>query len=314
MTVISAIKGKGWGGMVGDTQSSTQLRKSNTTEKIDTFTSNGTRVLVGGSGTSDILYEVITELRHELEGTPYDVRAFKDKLSHHTEKVLRDAVRQRLRSSFNLSEDDVLRGCRVSKGESGVERVEIKPETLSQANQVYLAEHSALEYARHNAFLLIGQDERGVEIYKVGASFRPNQVRRECDSIGSGYDEADKVLTKFMRDLPREERHAIGFITGMYALIKATNEAAEINVGVGGTPVITHFDKEGIHVVGENQSTFASEIVKVAEGNLIERTPAYKALEEILRNPDADYKRIRGRVFGRGTKYRTISEYLAGYK
>ncbi len=300
MTVINVMRfNEKEGGMVADSQSSTQLRKYDLADKIVPFTSDhNTTILAGGTGVSDFLYGASETLKnHLLQEKSYTVAECAETLSKIMIQFKRKKIETQLISTFGISVQEAILGENIDQN--------YKPDIhkmLTGQSELF-----------QGAYLLIGKDDTGVSIYKVGIGGSPFLSARQYESVGSGQDESDKVLYKFASKKKRKERKNINLLEGMIALIKATNASSDINQGVGGVPMISYFDENGISNLEEDESKLATEIIRVMDTGLITQKQSYKALDCLLHDK-CEFKEVEEKIFNQNKKYKEINRFLRGYK
>ncbi len=279
MTVINVMKfNSAEGGMVADTQSSTSLRRYDIAEKVHILENkNGVCLLLAGSGVSDFLYEAATRVKALKFGPEFDpkkttganyncnsVREGADALTEIIIQMKRKSIDTYLQSTFGVDSTAAITGQTIVDGK----QVPIGQHLLSSILTAYTAQTQAAQELFSNGFLLAGRDSKSTSLYSVQTQSAPILIARPYSSIGSGSDESDKVLLKFIKNLPREKRTNIPFVEGMEALIRATNASIDLNNGVGGVPTIAYFNEKGNTVLGEDSSRLASEIVRVADAKM----------------------------------------------
>ena len=117
MTVINAMKFDSQrGGMVTDSQSSVMVtsRKYDLTNKVVDISCEGASVLLGGSGTGDILYEGSEELKKVLEGKTFIVKEAAEKLGEIMVINKRNRIDRHLYSTYGVNTSSALSGKNIS--------------------------------------------------------------------------------------------------------------------------------------------------------------------------------------------------------
>lgn len=309
MTAINAMKfGDKSGGMVADSQSSTDLRKYDTSEKVRVLKSNdGSRILVGGTGASYVLHEATVKLARDFPNDkPYSVDQAVNGLYEILQTIRRDVIDKEMRGRFGFGAKEYAAG-RLLDG------TPIGQHLLNPAAEVYLGNDEGLRGYLGNAFLVVGGDNSGTSVHVVPMGRRPAVTHTPYAAHGSGMDESDKILHEFIRGLSRSERHNINPVKGMAALIRATNKASDFNQGVGGIPTVAYFDDKELVVLDENRSLLATEIVRVNDAGLIPSERAFDSLEKLIFSKNSELD-IEKQVFLDDPKTIEIMRFLRGYR
>ena len=121
-----------------------------------------------------------------------------------------------------------------------------------------------------------------------------------------------EVLYQFIKSLSRDERCKIDLVSGMAALIRATNASSSFNIGVGGVPIISYFDEKGIIHLREDESRLAVELVKAGDAGLLPQTKTRESLESLLKQT-AKAEELE-KVFLDNPNYPKIMRLLRGYR
>jgi hypothetical protein len=136
-------------------------------------------------------------------------------------------------------------------------------------------------------------------------------------SIGSGADESDKVLSGYVERLPREQREKIQTVEGLVKLIEATNGAANLNVGVGGSPSIIYVkkdeDKDVVKQPNESQCILASEVVEGYTRGLLDRDFTYSAVRRLVLE-NVDFRTVEEGMKQKAKDWKKLDRLLRGYK
>jgi hypothetical protein len=308
MTVINAMKfNENEGGMVADSQSSNSMRKYDFADKVIPISGNETYALIGGSGSSDLLYEATSALtKHFADRTiteeTYVISDIAEALSVITTTLKRNIINLSLKSIFGIDSKT------AQSGEG------LSPQLSAEVKEVLTAGSQGAKERFNNGFIVIGKDKEGVSLYQVWMGSSPNHIPQPYWTIGSGSDESDKVLCSFVKYQSRDGRKNISLVKGMTALIRATNASSEINSGVGGTPTISYFDQKGIVILGEEESKLATEMVKVGDARLISSFSAERGLEALLHGT-CSIDEVEHETFKRTpVLYDKIMRYLRGYR
>ncbi len=308
MTVINAMQfDSKSGGMVADSQGSSQLRKYDISEKICYLNgSNGTKILLGGAGGSSTLYETRQRIAAKFpnEGS-FRMSEVISSLADIFNELGRDIIDKEMHGRFGFGAHEYIAG-RLADG------TPIGQHLLAPVGEVYLGRDPEIKEARMNGFLALGKDESGISLYCLPMGERPFLSPTPYGSIGSGRDESDKVLYGFVKNLPRDGRHSIDIVDGMAALIRATNRSSDINQGVGGIPTVAYFDDKKLVVLGENESLFATELVKVGDSGLVNIDVVKSGLGKLLGNTDSSL--IEEELFTNQPNSIEIMRFLRGYR
>jgi len=309
MTAINAMQfGNNSGGMVADSQSSTRLRKYDTSEKVGTLQSaNGTRALIGGTGTSFLLYEAQTRLQKQFpKEKEFGLRELAEGLAGILTEIGRDVIDAEMKGRFGFGANEYIAG-RLNNG------TPIGQHLLSPAGEVYLGRDPDIRQTKNNEFLVVGADSAGNGLYLVPMGERPFLSSFAYGSAGSGQDESDKALHDFVRRLPRADRHTIDKIDGMTALVRATNRSSELNQGVGGIPTVAYFDEAGVSVLDEDRSLLSTEIVKAGDAALLTSADVRRALSKLIFEKE-DSRDVEKEVFLDKNNVAEIMRFLRGYR
>ena len=317
MTVINALKfNDKSGGMVADSQSSdfSTNRKYDLADKVMTFSQGDTFVLAGGTGRADLLYEAGTRLQDlfgEMKG--YSFRDFAYATSDLLISMKRERIETRLKSVYGISGLEAVTGQKIVD-EANSKTAPIDPEMLKQIREEYKAHtEKSSGFFGGNAFLMIGKDKSGVNLYTVPMGTAPFLSSDSYLSLGSGSDESDKRLYHFLKDIVKEKRSEVDFIKGMAALIRATTASSDLNLGVGGVPSIHYFNERGMKSLGEEESRFAVELIKVGDAGLISPDKMHEALESLILQA-AKVEALNESVFRESKNCERIMMFLRGYK
>ncbi len=311
MTVINAmVFGPEEGGMVADSQSSYSVRKYDFADKIVPIrsTDGNTVLMVGGCGMADILNETTGHLQRTLaKNEPYGLRHAADSLADIACRQKRGLIEQQVFSTFGLDALEVSAGVKRTKDEK---TVPLDGQLKKAVMDEYTGQSQQAQHFFNGGFLLIGMDKERSGLYTMGFGNFATEVSRLYGSIGSGGDEADRVLYQFVKSLKRESRREIDFLEGMSALIRATTAASEINQGVGGVPAIAYFSHGEYTILNEDESRLAAEVVRVADAGLLSRDKQNESLHALLREkkPFADVEKVFE------ADHQKIMRFLRGYK
>lgn len=319
MTVVSVMRFDSTsGGMVADTQVTVMMRKQNVTEKIMSIENDDLVALVSGAGQQPTVFETFDMLKEnyvkslqlleliEKEDVPEEtirrlstVHGIADIISTITIKQKRGRINCLFKSFYNMDANEFP----TAEG--------INSNIWKDMNELYVGK-DVEDLVNEAQFVIIGKDEGGVRIYGLDSADFPLRCQDTHMSIGSGSDIAGHVLGRFVEYLPRKEWSSIDLVKGMAALLRATNEASDSNIGVGGTPSVAYFaDDLGVTMLGEREAHLASEIVRVGDAHLISQKTVYTSLDALLRDK-ASFDDIEPMAFKKN--YQNINRFLRRYK
>ncbi len=312
MTVINALKfDDESGGMVADEESSNfhNLRKYDLTEKVLRLGDGKSPVIfLGGSGNSSLLKE--SRDRIKADYTPEkSVLEVTKSLSDIMQDIKRQKIDGYLKSTYGVNSAEALAGSKSA----GDKMIQINPSLLEQINRDYKAHTEESAKFFENVFLVIGRDKDGVSLYQTSMSGAPFSAYNRYLTLGSGSDESDKVLYRFLKGFKREQRGKIDFVEGMAALIRATNASIDFNIGVGGVPAIAYFNSKNAKTLKEDESRMAVELVRVGDAGLISGDKMREGLNSLLVE-EKSHKEVEEGIFGQSKKYRQIMSFLRGYR
>ena len=316
MTVITAMKfNPKEGAMVADERSSGGMRQYDIATKIHLFSNGGNaKVVAGGSGVSDILYETVNKASEEIEKNKKEIlnaKTIVEVLAYALSKMKRNLIESYLKSTFGLSEVNFQTGVIIMPDGT---KSNIDPLLAQKYQQIIFPDERSGSYITNNDFLALASDENGVEIYHASMNMgTPITISRPYECIGSGRDMADGELYNFFEKIPRGLRNEIHPISGIAALLSAVEKASVRNVGVGGTPII-YIMKEGqVTNPSENNSRLAVEMIKGLRENLLPEGFVDKALESLLFH-DMDYEEVEEEMWKVVKGKTKLDHLLRGYK
>ncbi|MBW2964981.1 hypothetical protein KY363_05995 [Candidatus Woesearchaeota archaeon] len=310
MTVVSAMKfNEEEGAIVADEQTSTAARKFDIGEKIHTIEQEGKVVLYGGAGASDILQAVHKRTQFNVEkmnlSTCFDIASLMGKIVANTKNSYIDG---HLKANYGIGFDDLRRGYSVD--EHG--KLEIDP-AVKQAAWDSVQKQSIAELV-YFGFLVLTKDAAGVGVYRLASDNEmPFASARPFDCIGSGRDVAERELSAFYANLPRDSRHSIGPVEGVCQLLYATDMASRINIGVGGTPAIAVIKEGKIVKPCENSSRLAGEIVYGARKGLLPEGFMHDAVDNLVFK-GAKFSDVNSEMLNAAKDREALVLVLRGYK
>jgi len=248
---------KGGGIAVADEQGSTEQRHTNQFDKLHLLTTGKDgKVIYGGSGMANDVFGSIYNGSQD--------RIFKELTSQSlTIKEVSDIVRETIIKYYHEEKDAILRA------QHGFSLQDLNSATLSNGRPI---SSGAIDSARNTlgsmmghrslSILLGGMHEDKFFIYGLDNGGHATQFVAPNATIGSGYDESNRVLAGYIGQMPREKRNQIDPKSGLVMAIEATNGSSQFNNGVGGTPSIIYMDGETTYTPSESQCRAASEVVK----------------------------------------------------
>lgn len=312
MTVINAMKfNEREGGMVADSQISSQLQKYDIAEKVTPIKAGeDTIALLGGSGNGNFLHEATSSLREYVQIHPQEkVDDLARVLSEITLRMKREIINNYLRSVFDVNNQAALSGHILVEGNL----VQINsPKLKNDIEEAHMGHNLYLREILNNEFLLVGRSGQGTKIYCVQTGTIPILGVRPYAIIGSE-NGATAILYQFIKNMKREQRNNINPVEGMSALIRATNASSDFNQGVGGVPTISRFGPEGIIFLEEDESRLASELVRARDAGLVADDLHYNCLEQLL-TKKACFEEVEKKAFREKNNYDQIMHLLRGYK
>ncbi|MFT4311841.1 MAG: hypothetical protein ACMXYF_01285 [Candidatus Woesearchaeota archaeon] len=311
MTVINALVfNPEMGAIVSDEQSSSQSRKENTAKKVFPLYDKGDlQVLIGEAGPVSENLEVIYSSQYQ----PLGASSFLQVAKH----VSKKAAKQRLKSLKHFL-----------KGKHGLPFKQVKrgkdkkgADIHSYIIQAYMSDFSqgCQQQNQIGSFVLLGKsaNEPAKIIYFDSRNKNLYPMFQGHYSTGSGADASNLELSKFMNDIPRNNRNNINPVEGLEVLLYATHLAGSVNHGVGGIPDIGIIHNDKIIQPGEYESQLAGEISQLKRrDNLIRPEFAYEAMKGLLledANFDAVYDDLQKESQSQGTQ-RQVDQFLRGYR
>jgi hypothetical protein len=326
MTVISALyfnKKGGSGAVVADEQSSTYGRKYDITTKVQTISipdydqPEGTEIpkicaIIGGTGSTDVLNEIAERSAEAIAADKRNIARKEDlvaRIGRIMGEVRGEFVNSFLYAQFRLSEVDFQTGHRTLPDGT---RVPLTRQLLAEYDSIARNPNGPLSMAINNQFLILGIDHNGAQLYNVHNNLlKPVRVKAPYDTVGSGSDLADPALYRFYKKIDREGRTDIDPVEGISALLNATIEA-DMNHGVGGTPMITAIDNGKIYTPDSNRSRLAMELlIGVREGYLA-KAFAHDSIGGLVFG-DATFDATEDEMFRQATNAKDLSRILRKY-
>lgn len=305
MTVINMLSFGESGIAMADEQSSTALRKYNVAQKLQTLYGN---VLYGGSGPADPIKEIyeISEERINLlkqEKGNISIREIFEIVNEITISYHNNLKNRILNARIGISLEDFLTGTLTRIG---------KP--LDETIKNYAARFCQQMDEEGSIEILLGGINLGkFVIYRADSYGYGFKISRPYDSIGSGKDESEKVLSSYVSHLPRGKRESIDRNEGLIKIIEATNASSRLNIGVGGAPSIVYISEGSMKRPNENQCILASEIVEGLTRDLLEKDFVHESLSKLVFN-NGDFEEIEEEVKQKSKDWKKLDRILRGYK
>jgi hypothetical protein len=324
MTVISGMKfNKNIGAIVTDEQSSYGgsshgERKSDIAIKLAQLNSldNNTSAILGGSGSSVVLYDVVQQATYALKEPDYkDLKNSWEMarlVSLTMAQVKKKYIDGYLHNAYRLREADFQAGSLITPEGGGFRPME--PSLLQQYHQLLSGQGDVGKFL-NNGFIILSQDNQGIQLFHASMSFsNPSPVSESYITIGSGADIADTELYAFFENMSREKRENIDPISGVSALLYATERASARNQGVGGTPLVGIVQNNSILMPKEDNCKLSVELVKAQRYGILSNDFIHPALEELLfknGQSEAVEKEMWKQAAGNEVQ---LSRFLRGYK
>jgi hypothetical protein len=308
MTVINMMSFGDSGAAVADEQSLRGMRKNPVAQKLKMINDS---VIYGAAGVSQFVKEVYDAIKEYLEKRKKEDEDYKIT----PEEIYRvakgmvislknDKKDYYLRSNFSISLEELQTGVK----ERGGKLDEAFKRKASEMVEKYIDEYSS-------GILMAGISEGRFDIYLVdsnGNSF--NKISESYESIGSGRDASDRILSSYVAELPRELRDKIPVEEGLVKLIEATNGSANSNIGVGGSPSIVYLNKDGeVKIPNESQCILASEVVEGLTRGLLNQDFVYGAVRRLVLE-NADFRTVEEEMRQKAKDWAKLDRVLRGYK
>jgi|GEM_PF-7046513 len=295
MTVICAMKfNPKMAAIVADEQSSNYRRKYDIATKLVEADNGKVHAIAGGTGASDILYEigrdVVERMKSMKEGMETNAH-FANLVGFSMSQWRRRSIDIYLQNTFGISELEFQTGQRVMPG--GV-KIPITDFMMKQYAEAVSLRNEALTELCHNKFLILSFDSKNTDMYEVSMdpkNFPYSTIAVLCarpyGSAGSGSDIADAKLYEFYERNKRENYEDINPVSGIAAVLHATERASAINVGVGGTPLIKIMERKEdgkiqVTTPSSDNSRLASEIVKCMYRGYIPQEFSRRAIDDLI--------------------------------
>ena len=308
MTVINMMSFGKSGAAVADEQSSAGARKYNSSTKLRLLNDS---VIYGGAGAAQFIKEVYDYVKESIsEIKNQKKQAVDTELIFQVSKGVISSLKNSAKNKYLMDKF----GISFDEFQTGTKQDGIRLDDPFKER----AYRSLLEdpfFGSIGAQILLGGlcNDKFEIFYLDTEGGQANKKFLPFASIGSGYDESDKVLSEFYAEMPREKRDRIPVEDGLVKLIEATNASARLNVGVGGIPSIVYFDETGIKEPSENQSILASEIVEGLSRGLLERDFVYDSINQLVLQ-NADFETVEEQMKTKAKDWKKLDRFLRGYK
>ncbi len=315
MTVISGmIFNEREGALVADEQASTHERKYDISTKIhELLDEKGAIALMGGSGASDVLYDVVCRTSDYLQRNKEKIfggRSIAAAAGEIMSQVKRQYIDGYLKNLFGISEAEFHTGLRSLPDGT---KVPIHDSLMRRYHQIIEGHDSGFNPLINNAFIVLTYDGK-IQLFRVSMGLEnPIPTERPYDAIGTGADKADDSLSDFFEDTSRDERKNTNKITGLSTLLYATERASVRNVGVGGTPYIKIIDGGKVITPNEANSRLAAEIVRGTKRGHLPQEFEREALEALLYN-NGNFETFEKAIWEKATNKEKLSLLLRRYK
>lgn len=293
MTVVSILSFGDSGAAIADEQATSYIRKLNVANKLRIINN----FIFGGSGSLDFIEGIYRRIEKTLP-----VKAGFDKLQKllptETIGVINEFKNNTFYKNFGLPTEDIL-------------TKKLDEEIRKKANDCF---ESLNRYVSENVLLIGGLNNNQFEIYFFGLNncvltYTPLPYM----TIGSGSDEAGRILSQYVEQKPKKEREKIDRTEGLIKLIEATNQASTANVGVGGTPQLMYCDKEGIKEIEEKKCVLASEIVKGSNFGQLNKNFVSQAITDLIFS-NAKFEEVEEQMKKNAQNWLKFERLLRGYK
>lgn len=304
MTVVNAMRfNDREGGMVADSQGSSHLRKYDIIEKVNTITTaNGTLALFGGSGVSELLAQIHSDLGQVIAGRELSVQDISTLVSDIMTGVKRRYIARHLQTSYGVDIQQALSGQNIGQ------------HLLGPVTELISGQRKDLQEFFSNSYLILGKDKCGLHLYIVSMNTgTPILASIPYASIGSGSDASDHVLAQHLTRLRKDKRPNLTLVDGMTALLRATNTSTDFNPGVGGVPSVAYFKDDKIVTLGEDESRFASELVRLNDAKILTHIDPCEPLDALLRG-QTSLQELEETTFHKAPNYHQLMRFLRGYK
>jgi len=309
MTVINMMSFGDSGAAVADEQTTSgNIRKYNSAQKLKLIDSS---TIYGGSGSSFMINEVYDAMEYTIKEQKeknmvggLNIMQLYDLAKRMIGSVKNSKKNDFLFANFGITLDEFVTGLR-----NGVKLDEpLKGKAYDALNNENFNRNIDL------SILIGGLYEGKFEInYVDSRGTACLRIPQPYYSIGSGSDEAGKILSRYVINMPREKREKIPIEEGLVKLIEATSSASDINVGVGGIPSIVYLSKGSVKIPNENQCVLATEIVEGYVRNILDRDFTFRSISDLVLN-NADFRTVEEQMKSRAKDWNQLDKILRGYK
>ncbi len=271
MTVINMLSLGESGIAVADEQGSNNVRKSNVYQKLHPLDNS---TIYGGSGNADFvmdIYQIIYDklIESNKKVSLREIYELTNEILISQKNLLKNKC---LLANFGIGLEDFITGSSIKSGRPIANKV------INRAEQVvqHFDETSQIQ------IVLGGMEDKKFNIYNVNTFGLGLRNSLPYDSIGSGADESQKILSNYTSNLKRDKRENIDPLEGLTKVIEATNASARLNMDVGGTISITYISNNEIKIPDEDKCRLASEIVEGLTLGFIKKNIAYDMLNRLI--------------------------------
>lgn len=305
MTVISLMSFGDSGAAIADEQGSGLIRKANVYSKLHII---GDKMISGGSGPADFIKIAYDGVRDFLKTTDKQV----------TPGLIHDVMDQSLSRTKIDKKDKWLKDCfgvSLNELQAGVkyDGTKIDDTYKSRAFDSLMGDRQLMESTSAAIGLGGFVDGRFELFYADSTGSSDAKVPRHCITIGSGSDQADRVLSKYIESLPRKMRENIPVKEGLVKLVEATNAAKSSNQGVGGIPSILYMDKNQIIETDENSCVLAGELVEGLTTNQLDYQFVQDAVNSLIMG-NSTFQEMEKEMRAEAKDWDKLDKYLRGYK
>jgi hypothetical protein len=294
---------------VADEQASTGIRKYNISQKLQQFLDG--KMVYGGSGPSDIIREIYEMSKGQIERVAKErgvlsVRNIFEIVNSFTIQYKNQLKNNVLNASLGIGLDDLLTGTLLRVGKPLDDGAKNYGGSILQK----------FDQETQTEILLGGIEDNKFDIYRVNTQGVSIKSARPNESIGSGADESEKVLSNYVARLKRNQKDEINLMEGLTKIIEATNASARLNIGVGGTISIAYISGNGIKMPTEDRCRLASEIVEGLTFNLIAPDVSYDLLQRVIFKDEKDetIEAIDEEMKTKTKDWKKLDRLLRGYK
>lgn len=301
MTVICAARFNQYvGAIAADRQASTTSTKYLTSTKLYLLEgSNGSKFILGGTGGTGRIYEIILRLKESIAdvekklSTKYDFRNF---VGSSIKEYKEDYLKRRFEQELISLPDK-------HPGRKGWE------EYLVGKQKEILKDFDGLD----EPFLALSYDKEGIALQIISLdSENTCLVARPYEAIGSGGNLADIVLHDFFKNMDETEKEEVNPIEGIMTLLQAIARAADRSKSVGGIPQLYVIDHGKVISPRRNNLKLAEEISRAEGKGYFNNGFAIEALEDLIYK-GANFEAVEETMLQKTKKPKALLRFLRGY-